>query len=86
MYIPEAEVVFDVFHLNQFVMKAMDEVRRIEAKNDSILLKKTRYLRLYNQKRLDDNKKGRLAYIMSKNSALALAYQIKENFKDFFSK
>lgn len=65
---PEAEIVFDVFHLNQFVVKAMDEVRKIEARGDSMLFSKTRYLRLYNKDKLTETKAKQLEYIMSKNS------------------
>jgi transposase len=67
-YMPDAEIVFDVFHLNQFVLKAMDEVRKIEARGDKILFNKTRYLRLYNKERLTEDKTKQLEYIMNKNS------------------
>ena len=70
----------------QFIHKALDEVRRIEAISNKHLLAKTRYLWLYSKDRLTEEKQKRLDDIMTKNSALALAYQMKENIKDFFLK
>ena len=83
---PKAEIVFDVFHLNQFVLKAMDEVRKIEAREDQTLFCKTRHLWLYNKERLTEQRAKQLEYIMTKNSGIALAYQMKETFKEVFVK
>jgi transposase len=70
----------------QFVHKALDEVRRIEAVTSKQLLHKSRYLWLSSSDKLSDTKKNRLNAIMKQNSSLALAYQMKENMKEFFIK
>ena len=46
-HIPQAEVVFDRFHVMQLVGKAADEVRQEEMKTNHVL-KKTRYIWLKN--------------------------------------
>ena len=69
---PNAEIVFDVFHVMQFVHKALDEVRRIEAKQHKILLEKTRYLWLKDGKNLSETKRKRLECRMRQNEALAI--------------
>ena len=42
-YMPKANIIYDRFHLMQFVWKALDEVRRQEV-NSNKLLKWNRYL------------------------------------------
>ncbi len=47
-HLPNAEITFDPFHVMAIVNKAVDLVRRQEAKTEP-LLKKTRYLWLRNE-------------------------------------
>jgi transposase len=70
----------------QFVHNALDTVRKLEATHHKALLHRTKYLRLYNRDRLKAKDSERLQKIMEQNSALALAYQMKENMKEFFMK
>lgn len=63
----------------------MDEVRKIESQQNKTLLAHTRYLWLYNKATLKEKDSLRLQEIMNQNSALALAYQFKENMKVFFT-
>ncbi len=44
---PNAEITFDRFHIMKIMNQAVDEVRRMEAKNTDVL-KNTRYLWLKN--------------------------------------
>ena len=43
-YLPPAEITFDRYHVRTHLSKAIDEIRRAEAKQHKQLLKNTRYL------------------------------------------
>ena len=84
-YFPKASIVYDRFHLMKFVNNAVNETRIIETK-DNAFLKGSKYLWLENSKTLTDKKKARLEELKATNKHLAEAYQMKENFKEFFEK
>ena len=84
-YFPKASIVYDRFHLMKFVNNAVNETRIIETK-DNAFLKGSKYLWLENSKTLTDKKKARLEELKKTNKHLAEAYQMKENFKEFFEK
>jgi transposase len=51
-HLPAAEIVFDRYHVRSHLSKAVDEIRREEAKRQGQLLKNTRYLWLKRPKNL----------------------------------
>lgn len=82
---PKAVLIYDKFHFMQFICKALDEIRKVEAKNNK-LLKWSRYLWLYNKDKLKDEELIKLEELKSNNKVLSEAYQMKENIKEFFEK
>ena len=84
-YMPNASIVYDKFHFMQFLGNALDEVRRTEVKSNK-LLKWSRYLWLKNPDDLKEKSILKLEELKRNNSALAEAYQMKENIKEFFEK
>ena len=74
---PDAELVFDRFHLEQSMNKAVDQVRREEAK-DYKDLKKTRYLWLKNQSNLSELQNQKINDLATSYPRLGKAYRLKE--------
>jgi len=81
---PKAEVVFDKFHIVQHLNKAMDQVRRLEHYNNS-LLKGERYTLLYRSLNLPKNKIEKLNNILVSYPLIGQPYGYKESFMDTFS-
>jgi len=82
-YFPEAHLTFDRFHVIQMINKAVDEVRRGEAK-DRPELKKTRYIWLKNTSNLKANQAARLQELRDANLLTAEAYRMKLTLQDFY--
>jgi transposase len=86
--LPEATIVFDKFHIAKLAGEAVDQVRRLEAKNLAAQgddrLKGTRYSWLRNP--LQENAEQRREFEPLRNSNLktARAWAIKETLMDFF--
>jgi len=82
---PNAEITFDKFHIIKIINKAVDEVRRSEAKLESIL-KNSRYVVLKNRENLTKTQKSKLEELMlSKLNLKTLrAYHIRETFQDIY--
>jgi transposase len=87
-HFPEATLVFDKFHIMQHLLKAVDEVRREEArelkKTNPELLKRTRYIWLKNPENLTDKQRARLGYLEGLNLRCNRAYLLKESFREFW--
>lgn len=81
-------MVFDKFHIVGHLNKAVDEVRKEEArtlkKDNPELLKKTRYIWLKNPENLTDQQRSRLGYLEKLNLKVNRAYLLKESFRDFW--
>jgi transposase len=80
-YFPNADIVFDRFHLMQHLNKAVNKVR-IEEQKQHIELKKTKYLWLRNQQDLDNDKKAKLEILANSFPTIGLAYRLKESFRE----
>jgi len=86
-YCPDADLIFDPFHLMKMLNKAVDEVRRQEAVMgsgaDREALKKTRQMWLWGEENLPERHADRFDAL--KNSALktARAWGIKELWRTF---
>lgn len=87
-WLPNADIVYDRFHLVQNVNQAVDEVRRRECakarKEDKQLIKGHRYLILSNEEKLDDTARSKLNRLLEANQAISTAYLLKEQFRWIF--
>lgn len=87
-HLPDATLVFDKFHIMQHLLKAVDEVRREEArelkKTNPELLKRTRYIWLKNPENLTDKQRARLGHLEQLNLRCNRAYLLKESFREFW--
>lgn len=86
--LPKAVLVFDKFHIVQHLHRAVDEVRRDEArelqKTNPELLKRTRYLWLKNVENLTDKQRARLGHLEKLNLRCNRAWLLKEGFRAFW--
>jgi transposase len=74
-HLPKAAITFDRFHAVKIVNDAVDEVRRAEQKNES-LLRGTRYIWLRNPKTLSRRQRATLDSLPTRHLKTARAYQI----------
>lgn len=85
LYFPDAIIVFDKFHIVSHLNKAVDEVRREEARElketEPDLLKGTRYLWLKRPGNLTDTQRVKLSTLEKLNLKINRAYLLKENFQ-----
>jgi len=88
-WLPNADIVYDRFHLVMNVNQAVDEVRRTQcskaSKEDRQLIKGQRYLILGNQENLDADARAKLDRLLEANEAISTAYILKEQFRWLFS-
>jgi len=86
---PDATLVFDKFHIIQHLLRAVDEVRRDEArelkKTHPELLKRTRYLWLKNVENLTEKQWARLGDLEKLNLRCHRAWLLKECFREFWN-
>jgi len=85
---PQAELVFDRFHVVKHLNEALDKVRREEYRSlpaeERKELKRSRYLLLKNPWNLKRNEKRRLGELMKTNRQVVKAYYLKEAFQEFW--
>jgi transposase len=82
--------VLDRFHVAKLCNKAIDEVRRSEArklreKGDTVTLKHTRWVLLKRRTNLKHKQRGRLRELLAANLATARAYLLKEDLGHFWT-
>ena len=86
--VPNADVVFDRYHLSSHLNNAVDKVRREEAKvfraEGDERLTSTRYLWLTNPENLSEGKADDLAKLCHQRMKTARAWAIKEAFVEFW--
>lgn len=86
---PQADIVFDRFHIERYLTKAVDEVRKQEFwrrgghYRDAVRGKK--WLLLKKHRRLRGRKRGELALLLMQNQRLFRAYVLKEQFDHAWS-
>lgn len=80
-YFPDADIVFDRFHLMQHLNKAVDSVRREEQKTHTEL-KKSKYLWLRNNQDLSTDKQVKLELLAAAFPTVGLAHRLKESFRE----
>ena len=87
--LPDATLVFDKFHLISHLNRAVDDVRRQEARelkrSNPELLKRTRYIWLKNPENLTDKQRARLGYLEKLNLKINRAYLLKESFRELWN-
>lgn len=88
-WVPNAEIVYDRFHVVRLLLDAVDEVRREQAQrlaaSDRTLLKKSRFALLKNPWNLTRQQKQKLSDIQQNNAPLYRAYLLKESFQAIYS-
>ena len=81
-HLPNADIIFDRFHVMQMFGKAIDNQRRIEFrksnKEGKLLMKGCRYLLLRNHDKLKDSQKQKLEALLDANENLNAMYVLKE--------
>lgn len=83
-HLNNAELVFDRFHLEQMINKAVDDVRKQEAKS-TIELKNTKYLWLRNASSLKPRQLFDVNFLCETYPRLGKAYRMKEWFKEIWN-
>ena len=82
-HLPNAEITFDPFHVMAIVNKAVDLVRRQEAKTEP-LLKKTRYLWLRNEANRTKRQQEHFDSLPKSRLKTARAWQIKTSLQEIY--
>jgi transposase len=82
-HLPHAAVTFDKFHAVKILNDAVDQVRRAEQKQQS-LLRGTRYIWLRNPANLSDRQQATLDALPTRHLKTARAYQIRLAFQDLY--
>jgi transposase len=82
-YFPDAQLVFDKFHLVKSLNEALDEVRRLERKGNE-LLKNHRYTILKKYENLSLKKKYELDSLLPLYPKLGEAYRLRQLFLEVF--
>lgn len=87
--LPNADIIFDRFHVMQNYSKAMDNQRRIEFrkadKKGKALIKGSRYLLLKNAAKLTEEQKNKLNTLLQQNENINLIYILKEQLQALWS-
>jgi transposase len=85
-HLSNAAITFDRFHIMKKLGEAVDEVRRVEAKDRPLLLKRTRWLWLTNRENLTPGKQRELVWLTrpSVQLATARAHRWREDFQGFY--
>ena len=82
-HLPNAQIVFDKFHLVKMLNESLDEVRRLDRKGNE-MLKGHKYTILRAYKNLKDNKKEDLHMLLESYPKLGEAYRFRELFNDMW--
>ncbi len=82
-HLPQASVTFDRFHIMKIVNQAVDQVRRAEQREET-LLKGTRYIWLRNPQNLSARQRALLDSLPTHSLKTARAYQIKLAFQELY--
>ena len=83
-HLPQAEITFDRYHVRQHLSKAIDEIRRDEAKQHKQLLTNTRYLWLKRPKNLTARQQDLLDELLQQPLETVRAYELSLRFDDFY--
>src|SRR2546422_8509800 len=85
---PQAQILFDRFHIVKHLNEAVEEVRRSEmrrlTKQEKVPFKRSRWLLLKNPWNLSADQKERLSTLVRWNTPIVRAYYLKEAFQLFW--
>jgi transposase len=85
---PNAQILFDRFHIVKHLNEAVEEVRRSEMRRLSlkqrVVFKRSRWLLLKNPWNLNPDQKERLSTLVRWNTPIVRAYYLKESFQLFW--
>lgn len=86
---PQAEIVFDQFHVVKAFGKVIDKVRNAEyrkaTREDKEVMKRSKYLLLKNKENLRQEEKPRLRSILRLNKDIASMYILKASLKKLYT-
>jgi transposase len=77
---PNAQLVFDRFHVMQPLNKELNQVRRREG----MLIKGSKFILLKNRDNLETEERVKLKTILQHSPRLRLSYELKEKFRSIF--
>ncbi|MEA1965095.1 MAG: ISL3 family transposase [Candidatus Aerophobetes bacterium] len=84
-YLPQAEIVFDKFHVINKYSKVIDKVRNAEYKkateSDRDIIKGTKYVLLKNPENLEMKEKEKLTRLLDLNENINMSYILKDDLK-----
>ncbi len=83
-HLPAAEVTFDRYHVRSHLSKAVDEVRREEAKHHYGLLANTRYMWLKRPANLTERERDLLDELLAQPLQTVRAYTLAQQFDSFY--
>jgi transposase len=85
---PNAQILFDRFHIVKHLNEAVEEVRRSEMRRlsakERVVFKRSRWLLLKNPWNLNPGEKDRLSTLVQWNAPIVRAYYLKEVFQLFW--
>ena len=85
---PQAQILFDRFHIVKHLQEAVDEVRRSQMRRligrEKVTFKSTRWLLLKNPWNLTSEQKERLSTLVRWNTPIVRAYYLKESCQLFW--
>jgi transposase len=88
-FCPQAEIVYDKFHIVKNLNEAVDQVRREETKKaekeETPIIKGERYNILRSRENLKPEQRVSLRALLKLNENINAAYMLKEAFRDFWS-
>jgi transposase len=83
-HLPKAAIAFDRFHVIQMANRAVDLVRREEARGED-WLKKTRWAWLKDKSKWTDKERGKMDWMAHSRLKTARAWRIKEALRDIYA-
>jgi transposase len=83
--LPAAAIAFDGFHVIQLANKAVDAVRREEARSEGKWLAKTRWCWLKDQDKWTDKERTKMDWLPHSRLKTARAWRIKEALRDIYT-
>jgi transposase len=83
-HLPGAEITFDRYHIRSHLSKALDDVRRRDAKQHRGLLKNTRYLWLRRPENLSERQQDWLDELLQRPLEIVRAYELALRFDAFY--
>ena len=84
-YLPAAALAFDGFHVVQLANKAVDAVRREEARSQGAWLKKTRWCWLKDKAKWTLKEQDKMGWLAHSRLKTARAWRIKEALRDIYA-